>query len=67
MFKDSRKDAHWYFFACAGINMTHCLLDLLIDDATFDEAILFHFNTFMKWKELESRGTGDTAVELFDI
>ena len=67
MFKDSRKDAHWYFFACAGINMTHSLLELLNEDATFDEAILCHLATFMKYKEWESRGTEDTAVELFDI
>ena len=67
MFKDSRNEEHWYFFACAGINMTHTLLDLLSDDASFDEAILFHLSTFMKWKEYETRGTEDTAVELFEI
>jgi len=67
MFKDSRKEAHWYFFACAGINMTHCLLDLLNDDATFDEAILCHLPTFMKWKEFETRCSEDTAQDLFEI
>ena len=53
MFKDSRNEEHWYFFACAGINMSDCLLDLLNDDATFDEAILYHLGTFMKWKDFE--------------
>ena len=67
MFNDSRKDEHWYFFACAGINMTHCLLDLLHEDASFDEAMLFHLSTFMKWKDRESQGSEATAAELFEM
>jgi hypothetical protein len=47
--------------------MTHKLLELLQSDE-FDEVVLYHFNTFLKYKEFEAKGIEDTTtVDVFEV
>jgi len=44
MYKDSTTQDNWYFFSCAGLNITQKILNTMIETTKIDDAILEHYD-----------------------